>query len=134
MAVKAKVIEHGLALDREGRVALDGGDPQAVDPEWTPEHLVLAGLARCSLASLRYYAKQRGIEADGSATVASRITRREDGSYGFVAIDVSLDVTLAPEPADLGELLEKARWGCFIGASLDPKPTYTWRVNGEDVG
>lgn len=133
MAVKAKMIEHALAVDREGRVALEGGDPQELDAEWTPEHLVLAGLARCSLSSLRYYAKQRGVEADGSVTVASRITRRDDGSYGFVALDVAMNVTLAPPVEDVTELLEKAQWGCFIGASLRPKPAYTWRVNGEDV-
>lgn len=133
MAVKAKVFEYALALDREGRVALEGGDAFDLDDTWTPEHLVLAGLARCSIASLRYYAKLRGIEADGTAHTSGRITRRDDGTYGFVTIEVAIDATVSPEPDDLQELLEKAEWGCFIGASLKPKPMYAWRVNGGEL-
>jgi uncharacterized OsmC-like protein len=133
MAVKAKVLEYSLAVDREGRVALEGDEPAELGPEWTPEHLLLAGLARCSLASLRYYARQRGIDANGSAHASGTITRRDDGSYGFVAIDVAIAATLTPPPDDLRELLDKAEWGCFVGASLVPKPVYTWRVNGEEI-
>jgi organic hydroperoxide reductase OsmC/OhrA len=133
MAVKAKVFEHAISLDREGRVALEGNDLQELDASWTPEHLVLTGLARCSIASLRHFARQRGIEVAAAASVSSRVTRRDDGSYGFVTLDVIVDATLSPAPDDLDELLAKAEWGCFIGASLTPKPAYTWRVNGEQV-
>lgn len=133
MAVKAKVFEYALALDREGRVAPEGDDPIELDSAWKPEHLVLAGLARCSVASLRHYAKKRGIEAEGSAHTTARVTRRDDGTYGFVEIGVAIDATVSPAPDDLGELLEEAEWGCFVGASLNPKPSYAWRVNGEEV-
>jgi hypothetical protein len=30
-------------------------------------------------------------------------------------------------------LLDSAEWGCFIGASLQPAPSYSWRVNGRDL-
>jgi uncharacterized OsmC-like protein len=133
VAVKAKVIKHTLLLDGEGRVALEGGEPQEIGSEWTPEHLVLAGLARCSVASLRHYARKQGVDVDARALVDSRITKRDDGSYGFVSLEVAMDVTLTPAPQELAPLLEQAEWGCFIGASLKPKPTYTWRVNGEEV-
>ena len=64
------------------------------------------------------------------------MTRREDQErYGFVSFECKLDVQLTGELADeeLRDLLASAEWGCFIGASLDPAPKYSWRVNGRDL-
>ena len=133
MAVKPKVLRYAAALDERGRASAEGGDDFAIPGGWEAEHLVLAGLARCSLTSLRHFARQRGSAADGSAKVNGAITRRDDGSWGFVEIAIELDVTIEPEPDDVPELLAKAEWGCFVGASLRPKPQYRWRVNGRDA-
>ncbi len=104
------------------------------EEEWTPEHLVLAGLARCTLTSLRYHARRTDIEIRGSAGASGEVTQRDtDGRYAFVRIKVELDVTLDPTPANLRELLSKAERDCFVGASLTAKPRYRWTVNGEDV-
>jgi hypothetical protein len=48
---------------------------------------------------------------------------------------VELDVTIdpAPEPDKLPSLLGLAEAGCFIGNSLEPKPNYSWQVNGAAV-
>ena len=40
----------------------DGSSPLDLDEAWTPEHLVLAGLARCTLQSLRFHATPLGID------------------------------------------------------------------------
>jgi organic hydroperoxide reductase OsmC/OhrA len=112
------------------------GEPVHAEPDWTAEHLVLAGLARCSLTSLEYYAKRANIGVQGSASAEGVVTKREeDGRYAFAEIECGLDVELSPKPQaeDLKELLEQAEWGCFIGASLTVKPRYEWRVNGEVV-
>ena len=64
------------------------------------------------------------------------MTRREvQERYGFVSFECKLDVQLRGELAanELLNLLESAEWGCFIGASLDPAPKYSWRVNGRDL-
>jgi hypothetical protein len=44
-------------------------------------------------------------------------------------------VTLDPEPPppELAGLIARTEEGCFVGASLMPKPTYHWRVNGVDI-
>lgn len=134
MAVKAKVLEFAVALGADGRSSADDHEPAtAFGGEWTAEHLVLAGLAKCSLTSLGHFARQRGSTADGSAATHGRVTKREDGAYGFVEIECSLDVTLEPEPDDLAAVLEQAEWGCFVGQSLQPKPAYRWRVNGREI-
>lgn len=133
MAAKAKEFRYAIGLDRTGRVTADGQSPVELDAAWTPEHLVLAGLVRCTLQSLRFHAAPLDIDlvANGSATAV--ISRRpDDGRYGFVEIDVKLDLELDPAPPgeELAALLAKAERDCFVGASLKPSPSYTWRVNG----
>ena len=131
--MSAKRFEHSVAVDRGGRARAETGVELAVPEEWTAEHLVLAGLVRCTLASLDFFAKQQSIEASGTGSAEGVVTKRdEDGRYAFVEIECGLDVELEPKPEDevLKELLERAEWGCFIGASLTVKPRYEWRVNG----
>ena len=133
MAGKAKEFRYAIGLDRTGRVTADGQSPLELDAAWTPEHLVLAGLVRCTLQSLRFHAAPQEIDfvADGSA--AAVITRRpEDGRYGFIEIEVKLDLELDPVPPgeELAALLAKAERDCFVGASLKPSPRYRWTVNG----
>jgi organic hydroperoxide reductase OsmC/OhrA len=135
--VKAKVLEYELELDREGSISAPGDTPHRIPPELTAEHLVLAGLARCTLTSLGYHGRRAAVAVAGSAArVSGRVTKRDtDGRYAFVAIDVRLDVELQPppDPAGLAELLAKAERDCFVGASLTAPPRYVWRVNGADV-
>jgi len=133
MAGKAKEFRYAIGLDRMGRVTADGQSPLELDAASTPEHLVLAGLVRCTLQSLRFHAAPQEIDfvADGSA--AAVITRRpDDGRYAFVQIDVKLDLELDPVPPgeELAALLAKAERDCFVGASLKPSPRYRWSVNG----
>jgi uncharacterized OsmC-like protein len=131
---KAKEFSYAIELDRTDRVTADGRAPLDLDPAWTPEHLVLAGLVRCTLQSLRFHADRAGIDFLASATGAARVTRREDDErYAFVEIDVDVDLEIEPPPNELGELLEQAERDCFVGASLRPSPRYRWRVNGSPV-
>jgi organic hydroperoxide reductase OsmC/OhrA len=133
---RAKQFRYAVALERSGRIDADGASPLAFDEAWTPEHLVLAGLARCTLQSLRFHAARAGVELAASAAASGRVTKREhDGRYAFVEVAVDLDVEVEPEPAaeELRELLGKAERDCFVGASLQPPPRYSWRVNGRAV-
>ena len=113
----------------EYAVEISGRDPTAFDPAWTPEHLVLAALARCSLAALAHHARRDGVSVEASATARGSVSRRDDGSWGFVEIECAVDALLDPEPPDPRELLARAERGCFIGASLEPRPRYAWTVN-----
>jgi organic hydroperoxide reductase OsmC/OhrA len=120
----------------EYSVSERSGTPAQAEPGWTAEHLLLSGLARCSLSSLEYSAKRVNVTVSGSAEADGVVTRREsDGRYAFVETRVVLDIQLEPalEDGRLAELLERAERGCFIGASLTARPAYEWRVNGEPV-
>ena len=135
MAPRAKTFSYAVSLDRDWTGTSDRGGPPLPDEEgWTPEHLLLAGLARCTLTSLRYHAGREGIGALGAADARGTVTRRdEDGRYAFTELDVELDVTFEPSPQDVRELLAKAERDCFVGASLTTTPRYSWIVDGEEI-
>jgi len=109
-----------------------------VPAEWSPEHLLLAALVRCSLKSLGFHARRKSVEMH-SASGSSRtlVTQREtDDRYALVDTQVELAVELAPEPEPdtLSELLALAERDCFVGSSLTAKPSYRWVVNGRTIG
>ena len=135
MATQAKTFSYAIALDAEGRATSDeGGSPLPNEEAWSPEHLVLAGLARCTLVSLDYHARRLNVASHGAASASGEVTQRTtDGRYAFVRVKVELDVTLEPAPQNVRELLSKAERDCFVGASLPAKPSYRWTVNGEEI-
>jgi organic hydroperoxide reductase OsmC/OhrA len=135
VAVRAKHFDYWISLDERGELTADG-DPVTIGGDISAEHLLLTALARCSISSLEHFARQKDVDVTASTYASGTVTRREDQErYGFVSIECKLDVQLEGELADdeLRNLLESAEWGCFIGASLDPAPKYSWRVNGRDL-
>jgi organic hydroperoxide reductase OsmC/OhrA len=134
MRTRAKVFAHAASLAEDGTILADGEAPIDLPAAWTAEHLVLAAVARCTLKSLRYHARERSINA--SVAARSTITRREeDGRYAIVALELDLDVTIEPEPEpdELADLLARAERDCFVGNSLTVRPTYRWQVNDRVV-
>lgn len=135
MEAGAKTFSYAVSVDRDWTARSDdGGSPIPLEEEWSPEHLVLAGLARCTLTSLRYHARRVGVEVRGAADASGDVTQRPtDGRYAFVRIRVNLDVALDPTPDAVRELVSKAERDCFVGASLTSKVRYRWTVNGQEL-
>ncbi len=134
---RAKVLDYSITLDKRYRVAAEGGDPRQLPRDFAPEHLTLAGLARCTLASLAYHAQRAGMKvASSSAAASGRVTTRPtDGRYAFVELECALDVELAPapDPETRQAVLSKAERDCFVGASFVAPVRYAWRVNGSET-
>ena len=134
MSTRAKSFGYAVEVDEawdarseRGGTVLAGADEE----HWAPEHLVLAGLARCSLTSLRYHCRRAGVGLTSSASVRGTVTKREeDGRFAFVEIAVRADVAFEPkpDPATVADLLMKGERDCFVGASLTAQPTYDWHV------
>ena len=139
MAGRARIFDFAVQLDGSWDTTSDRGGtplPGAEREAWTPEHLVLAGLARCVLTSLAFHAGRADLDVTPAADARGTVTRRdEDGRFAFVAIEVGLDVRLEPEPPPdaVAELTAKAERDCFVGASLTVKPAYRWIVNGREI-
>lgn len=137
MAVKPHVLTFDVSVDRDRTASSGlGGSALAAEDAWWAEHLVLAGLARCTLTSLDYHAHRAGLISTGSARAHGSVTKRDsDGRYAFVELDLQLEVELDPtlDGEAVRELVAKAERDCFVGASLTAKPRYAWTVNGEDL-
>ncbi len=134
--VRAKVFEYTTSVDRDLRVSSEGEQPVEFGESWTPEHILLAALLRCAIASLTYYATPAGIVVAVAGEAHGTVTLREDeGVFGLVAADARFDLELTPqpEPEALVKLLRKAKAGCFVSNSLSVHPEFHWRVNGADV-
>jgi organic hydroperoxide reductase OsmC/OhrA len=137
MATTGRVYEFDVAVDRDGRATSGLGGPAiSKNDEWWAEHLVLAGLVRCTLASLAHAAGRAEVEVAAAGRSHGVVAKREsDGLYALVEVESSFEVELSPslDAEALTALLDRAERGCFVGNSLVAKPRYRWRVNGEDV-
>jgi organic hydroperoxide reductase OsmC/OhrA len=125
-----KVFEYAVEIDRGGRMSVPGGAQIAAPEGWSPDHLLLVALVRCSIDAFAYHARRAGRKAEASGSAHGTITKREkDGRYAFVEITVEIDVTVTPRADDPADLVARAERDCFVGASLTIAPEYTWRVS-----
>jgi organic hydroperoxide reductase OsmC/OhrA len=134
--VKPKEFRYAVGLGADGSVSTESGASLVPGADWTPEHMLLAGLVRCSLDSLRYHLQRADVRLTAAIGGASAVVNRRDsdGRYAIVEATVELSVQLEPPPtpAAVAELLEKAERDCFVGASLTVNLSYRWIVNGRE--
>jgi len=102
MAHTAKEFRYAVDLSEGDVVRTEDGTPLGGGPEWTPEHLLLAGLLRCSVKSLRHHAKRAGIELENATGSADSVfTRREsDGRFAVTELKVEVALKLEPQPGE----------------------------------
>ena len=132
--MREKRFEYVVALERDGTARAQGGSPAAHDLTWTPEHLLLAALVRCTVQSLGFHADREGIAVEADATATAAVTRpAAESRMRIVEVSCKLDVDLRPLPEApaVEQLLADAEHDCFVGATLKPSTAYEWRVNGE---
>ncbi len=131
------MLEFDVSVNRDGTARSSrGGIEIAADDAWLAEHLVLAGLVRCMLASLAHAANRADLDIRAEGSAHGMVTKRdEDGRYAFVDVEARFDVEVSPSPAPdvLADLLARAERGCFVGNSLASRPRYRWTVDGIDV-
>ena len=137
MAGRARELRYAVDLTADGELRDQNGVVLDVPTEWSPEHLLLAALVRCSLKSLGFHAGRKGVDVR-SASGSSRtlVAQREaDDRYALVETEAELAVELVPEPEPdaLSALLALAERDCFVGSSLTAKPSYRWVVNGRSI-
>jgi organic hydroperoxide reductase OsmC/OhrA len=130
VATRPKVFDYAVEVDRGGRMTVPGGAQIDRAEGWSPDHLLLAALVRCSIDSLTYHARRTGHAVTASGSAQGKVTRREtDGRYALVQADVRIDAELSPRAEASEELAAKAEHDCFIAASLTVTPRYEWHVS-----
>ena len=130
-------MRYAVDLTTDGELRDENGVVLDVPAEWSPEHLLLAALVRCSLKSLGFHAGRKGVKVcSASGNSRTLVAQREtDDRYALVETGADLAVELEPEPEPdtLAELLALAERDCFVGSSLTAKPSYRWVVNGRTI-
>lgn len=122
------------AVDEAGKLHADGAHSLSADTGWTPEHLLLAALARRAVMSLRRLAAADGRQVHGRATASADL----GGSAAAPSLDavrVGLDVEIAPPPGadDLAALLRAAERDTGWAVPLALPVRFSWRVNDARV-
>ena len=122
-------------LSTPGRPPIQSGPPadfpDGEAERWSPEHLLLAGLASCTMISFLAHAEHKGVEVTGYASeIDGTVMRRvEDGRYAFVHIHQRPCVTVAAGQAEQArELIGKAERDCFISASVTAEVQNDWEI------
>jgi organic hydroperoxide reductase OsmC/OhrA len=137
VAGRARELRYAVDLTADGELRDENGAVLDVPTGWSPEHLLLAALVRCSLKSLGFHAGRKGVDVrSASASGQTLVTQREtDDRYALVETKAELTVELVPEPEPdtLTELLALAERDCFVGSSLTARPSYRWIVNGRSI-
>jgi organic hydroperoxide reductase OsmC/OhrA len=137
VAGRARELRYAVDLTADGELRDENGAVLDVPTGWSPEHLLLAALVRCSLKSLGFHAGRKGVDVrSASGSSQTLVTQREtDDRYALVETKAGLAVELVPEPEPdtLAELLALAERDCFVGSSLTAKPSYRWIVNGRSI-
>ena len=124
------MLEYAVDIDRGGRMTVPGGAQIAPPEGWSPDHLLLAALLRCSIDSFVYHAHRAGHEVAASGEAQGTVTKRDsDGRYAFAEIAVRVDAQLTPRTTEPDVLIAKAERDCFVGASLTIDPEYEWHVS-----
>jgi organic hydroperoxide reductase OsmC/OhrA len=88
---------------------------------WSPEELLLAACASCYELTIVSAAHAHGVPIFAvEVTAAGHVTRRDDGSLGFIVIEIDAKLsTDGDRLADAGLIAERAKDGCIVMLALD---------------
>jgi peroxiredoxin-like protein len=94
-----------------------GGEPGL----WTPEHLLLASVSTCFVATLRAVAEASKLEIDRIEVPVEGTIEKLEGGFKFTRVVLRPSVTIAREEdrERTGRLLEKAERICLVSRSLN---------------
>lgn len=93
-----------------------GGEPGL----WTPEHLLLASVSTCYVATLRAVAEASKVELHSLELTVEGTIEKQEGGFRFTRILLRPVVTIEKEDERerMGRLVEKAERACLISRSL----------------
>lgn len=93
-----------------------GGEPGL----WTPEHLLLASVSTCYVATLRAVAEASRLHFSSLQLTAEGTIAKQEGGFRFTGILLRPVVTIEKEEERerVGRLLEKAERVCLVSRSL----------------
>jgi organic hydroperoxide reductase OsmC/OhrA len=108
--------EEGLALSVATPPEFRGG----VHGMWSPEHLLVSAVSSCYALTLAGVADRRQIPLhDLAIRGVGHITRRADGRFGFVVVELAVEITTEEGFEDNARRAARAaESGCLIAQAL----------------
>jgi peroxiredoxin-like protein len=93
-----------------------GGEPGL----WTPEHLLLAAVSTCYVATLRAVAEASKVQFHALELTVEGTIEKQEGGFRFTRVLLRPVVTIFKEDdrERMGRMLEKAERACLISRSL----------------
>jgi organic hydroperoxide reductase OsmC/OhrA len=88
---------------------------------WSPEDLLVAATATCYALTLSAIAERRSfLVHDLSVLGAGHVSRRADRVFGFIVVELAVDITVEEGSEGLAEeLAHIAEHGCIVGDALN---------------
>jgi peroxiredoxin-like protein len=118
-------------MNKRGIVEAEGSIPRTINfaapPEfggepglWTPEHLLLASISTCFVATFRAVAEASKMEIHDLEVPAEGVIEKQEGGFRFTRITLrpALTITREVDRERVGKLLEKAERVCLIARSI----------------
>ena len=108
--------EEGLAMSVATPPEFRGGIPGM----WSPEHLLVSAVSSCYALTLAGVADRRQIPLyDVAIRGVGHITRRADARFGFVVVELAVEITTAEGFEDNARRAARAaKSGCIIAQAL----------------
>lgn len=108
--------DEGLALAVATPAEFRGG----VHGTWSPEHLLVAATASCYGLTLAAVAERRQVPVyETAVSGVGHVTRRADGRFGFVVVELAVEITTEPGfEEDARRAARAAESGCLIAQAL----------------
>ena len=108
--------EEGLAMSVATPPEFRGG----IHGMWSPEHLLVSAVASCYALTLAGVADRRQIPLyDVAIRGVGHITRRADARFGFVVVELAVEITTAEGFEDNARRAARAaKSGCIVAQAL----------------
>jgi organic hydroperoxide reductase OsmC/OhrA len=117
---------HGTVRIISGdRPALEVATPvefrQGLPGYWSPEDMLVGAVASCYALTFRALASRRAVPfVELEVSGAGHVTRRADGRFGFVLVELKVTVATDVEHTEaIEEVARAAERQCIIGRALD---------------
>lgn len=88
---------------------------------WSPEDMLVGAVASCYVLTLKALAQRRALPFEElEVSAAGHVTRRADGRFGFVLIELNVSLETDVEHAEaIAEVARAAERQCIVGRTLE---------------
>lgn len=102
---------------------------------WSPEELLVSAAASCYAVTLAAVLERRAIPVHSlNASAAGHVTRRDDGRFGFVAIELDLHLeTDGDRIEEAQRAAERTRDACIVTMALDVPVRFGYVVRAAEL-